>query len=246
MTAITTIRALWQIIRNEQSRQANTAERVGSAGIALCDAIDAEARERAQGDVATLEAANKHTYEMIAGGITTIAGLQVRLLEQMDWNNVKNVVLALNMPITVPPDCEVYLQFMRRMKKTRRNPRINRAGRRLNRPAKKGWIIPSGNRGRIAITEIRPSRREYTLMPCENFVRQWVRVQNGVFILSRGSRRRLELPTNRGGKISLRMGCQLVVRNMNTRRLVSSSDIFSFNIYVLNGSGGIVFGFTTQ
>ena len=174
-----------------------------------------------------------------------IAGLQVRLLEQRG-EHAKNVVLALNKPIVVPPNCEVYLQFMRRMKKTRRSPHTNRAGRRLSRPARKGWIIPSGIRGRIAIRGVRPSRREYTLIPCEDFVRRWVRVQNGVFILSRGSRRRLELSANRNGKISLRMGCQLVIRNMSTRRLVGSSDIFQFNIYVLNGGNGIIFGFTTQ
>ena len=37
---INSIRKLWEIIKGERSKRANTAERVGSAGLALCDAID--------------------------------------------------------------------------------------------------------------------------------------------------------------------------------------------------------------
>ena len=175
---------------------------------------------------------------------------QIRLLEQ-GTRAGKDIVLALDTPFALPADCEVYVQLMRRIKKTRRrnSPRRVSTGQPLWRPARKGWVIPNDARGRINISSISPTRREYVLGRAESFVRRFVREENGVFILSRGSRRQLKTVNRAGsGKFWLRFGAQLVVRNIRTGAIVATSNIVSFNMYVstFNVEAGVVFGIKMQ
>jgi hypothetical protein len=73
-------RQRWLVIKNETRRRANTAERVGDAGLAILDVLHAETTAR-QADVADLEQRIESAGTDTELKVTTATGVKIYLIK---------------------------------------------------------------------------------------------------------------------------------------------------------------------